>query len=147
MLRTKSIISIGVLVVTVGVWGLLGWRLLLAGGVVQGTLSSSWHGLARRSAWAHWVNGMPTVERGKATLKAGEQFEIAVQPISVCPYLKIQTDPVGGVMIRSKDRPNAVETDRGFATNNLPRTFDGYHFLMATDTAVDLESFQFTCRP
>lgn len=147
MLRTKSLISIGLLALTVGVWGLLGWRLLLAGGVVQGSLSSSWHGLARRSAWAHWVNGSPMIRDGVAYLQPGQQFEIAVQPISVCPYLKIQTDPMGRVTILSKDRLNAVATDRGFTTNNLPRTFDGYHFLIATETAVDLKTFQFTCRP
>ena len=147
MLRTKSFISMGVRVVTVGVWGLLGWRLLLAGGVVQGSLSSSWHGLARRSAWAHWVNGSPMIRDGVVYLQPGQQFEIAVQPISVCPFLRIQTDPAGQVTVLSKDRPESMNTDLGFTTKDLPRTFDGYHFLIAADRAVDLESFQFTCRP
>jgi len=135
------------LVVTVGVWGLLGWRLLLAGGVVQGSLSSSWHGLARRSAWAHWVNGSPEIRDGTAYLQPGQQFEIAVQPIAVCRYLRIQTNPAGQATILSKDRPESMSTDLGFTTKDLPRTFDGYHFLIATETAVDLKTFQFICRP
>lgn len=147
MLRTKSFIRVGLLAATVGVWGLLGWRLLLAGGVIPGTLSSSWRDLARRSAWAHWVNGSPTIQDGKAYLKPGEQYEIAVQPFAVCAKLRIATDQPGRVRVVSKDRPETLSTDVGFSTQYLPRTFDGYHFLLTADTEVVLTSFTFTCHP
>lgn len=147
MLRTKSFITIGVLLVTVGVWGLLGWRLLLAGGIVHGSLSSSWHGLAKRSAWAHWVNGTPTIRDGVAYLQPGQQFEIAVQPIAVCSKLHFSIHSTGAVELTSRETGEHQNPEFGFRTKPLPRTFDGYHFLLLAKEAQTLSSFTFTCRP
>ena len=149
MLSKNNIIRKLLLVVTLAGWGLFGFKLLIAGGIVPGTIQTTWSGLARRHAWAHWVstNGSPTVRNGKAQFAAGDKFELAVQPISVCANLALTANPENHFTFTSKDRPNVLATEKGFTTKQLLRASDGYHFLIATATPQILTSLTFTCRP
>lgn len=149
MLSKNKIIRALLLAVTLAGWGLLGFKLLIAGGIVPGTIQSTWNDLARRHAWAHWVaaNGSLTVRDGNALIAAGNAFEFAVQPITVCKYLLLTTEPSQQFTFSSKDRPEALATVKGFDTQQLLRAPDGYHFLIRAESSHVLSSLTFTCRP
>jgi hypothetical protein len=149
MLYTTKRLHIALLVVTIAGWAIFGSKLLIAAGIAPGTITSTWTGLARRHAWAHWVstNGTPPIRDGEAKMLPGEQFEFAVQPIATCTYLRILTRPAGRFTILSKERPEAMATDLRFTTQQLVRAADGYHFFIAVDREQSLHSLIFTCRP